>query len=368
MKNPTPYQTRSGEVITIRSASEIATNVRTVDAGLAIRIPRHWMTEPALNIHAVSIEVALFDWFRTLGFGEQTIEKLRTFEPAHYAGIPFPRAGRDELFCIARYLSLWLLWDDEDVEAQGRGFRLRSQHVLGPHSHAPINLFDRAWWSLFRELAEVHSPEWIEKLLESMQVWSMAALEEARVAKARRDGYMRVTFSEALQSRIATIGMYATGQLIEHVRHVELPREFYEHATVHKIKMLASKIVGLGNDLLSLGKDMTSNYVNVVLVLQDELTISLRDALRAVVQMHEEALAEFDRSAISLPSFGAQYDEAIDDWLRDLRKASVGFTVWEARAPRYAAFKVVVDGAVVDPYLVFHTPVSGYASACAMMR
>ena len=356
MKNPKQYQDRSGEVIAIRMASEGQTYIRTVDAGLALRIPHPWKPEPAVNVHAADIEVALLEWFRAFGFSERAIETLRTFAPGHYAGVPFPKADWDDLFLIARYLSLWLLWDDEDVEAQGRGFRLCASQVFGPRSNAPTNLFDKAWWSLFRELAQSRTPEWIEMLLETMHVWSAAALHEARIAKARHEGQVRITSSEAMQSRIATIGMYATAHLLEHARHVELPREFHDHATVHKIKNLANKIVGLGNDLLSLGKDMASNYVNVVLVLRDELVISLREAVRVVVHLHEESLLEFDRLATSLPSFGHQYDAAIQASLDDLRQACVGFTMWEARAPRYAAFKVFVDGAVVEPTIVLLCP------------
>lgn len=356
MKYLKQYQDRSGETIDIRMTNEGQTYVRTADAGLALRIPHHWKPEPAVNVHAADIEATLLDWFRAFGFDERAIETLRTFAPGHYAGVPFPKAGWDELFLIARYLSLWLLWDDEDVETQGRGFRLQASQVLEPHANAPTNLFDRAWWSLFRELAETRTPEWIEMLLETMHVWSTAALQEARISKARREGHVRVTFAAAMQSRIATIGMYASAYLTEYAQHVELPKEFHDHATVHQIKMLAGKIVGLGNDLSSLGKDMASNYVNVILVLKDELVISLREAVRVVVHLHEEALLEFDRLAASLPSFGHRVDAAIQVWLGDLRQNCVGFTMWEARAPRYAAFKVFVDGAVVEPHIVLQAP------------
>ncbi|HRI70900.1 MAG TPA: terpene synthase family protein [Polyangium sp.] len=359
MKNQKSWPDRSGETIAIRMASDVAADTPRLD--LPLRIPAHWRPEPLVNVHAVDIEAPLLAWFCEMGFGARHLEMLRTFAPGQYAGAPFPHATRRELLCIAKYLSLWLLWDDEDVESNGRGFNLRPYQIFHASAKPPTNIFDKAWWNLFCELAQVHSRNWIEMLVEAMHMWSVAALAEARQVQSWNSEQRHVRFSDAMQSRIATIGMYATAHLLEHARHIELPRIIHQHPTVRRIKMLANKIVGLGNDLLSLGKDLARDYVNVIVVLADEYALSLQEAIRRSTRMHDDALLEFDRLAASLPSFGPEHDGAIAVWLDDLRYSCLGFVMWEARAPRYAAFKVLVDGAVLEPRFVFRSHSSSAA-------
>ncbi len=352
VKTSKPWLDRFGETITIGVASETSTEPRSTDDSFTLHVPAHWKPNPSMNIHAEGIETSIYSWFHELGFGKKAIDMLRSFAPSHYAGIPFSRTGRNELLWIARYLSLWLLWDDEDVESHGRGFQLCVGDLFDASAPCPSNLYDKAWWTLFQQLSLVRSRCSIERMIDGMHVWSAAALVEATVAKERRG--RRIAFSDALQSRIATIGMYVTADLIEYARHIELPYAFHDHETVQNIKTLANKIVGLGNDLVSLGKDLASGYVNVILAFAEENSLSLRDAIRSVARMHDEALVEYDQLVLSLPSFGATHDDAVAIWCRDLRHACLGFTLWEAHAPRYAAFKLCINGALVEPHFVFH--------------
>ena len=348
-----PWLESFGDSIAIGAAGETSPAACvTTEQLFTLHIPEHWRPNPAVNVHAEAIEPHVYDWFHEIGFDAEAIARLRSFAPGRYAGIPFSSVGRAELLFIAKYLSLWLLWDDEDVESKGRGFQLRMKGIFDPSAHASTNLCDEAWRRLFQELALVQSPLLIEKMIDGMHVWSAAALVEAQVAKERVG--RRVAFSDALQSRIATIGMYVTAHLLEYARHVELPDEFHDHAAIVAIKTLSNKIVGLGNDLISLGKDLASGYVNVILAYSDENRLSLPAAIGGVARMHDEALLEFDRLVSSLPSFGPAYDEAVALWCRDLRHACLGFTLWEARAPRYTAFKLFVNGAAVEPRFVFH--------------
>lgn len=351
------WQDRPDEIVTIRAAKDASLTFPHLDGVLVLRIPDHWKAEPMLNIHASTIEKDVIQWFVELGFDERSREIIRTFAPGNYAGASFPMANRRELSLIARYLSLWLLWDDEDVESQNRGFQLQWRH-LAETDDPPTNRFDRAWWTIFRELALERSPFWIQQMLDAMHIWSSAALAEARVVNQRHRRSKPISFAEALQSRIATIGMYATGNLVEYAHRLELPQVFHENAIVRRLKVLAGKIVGLGNDLSSLGKDIDSEYVNVVLVLADERSISLREAIRCIARMHDESLVEFDHHAQSVPSFGAAHDAAVQIWLRDLRYACLGFTLWESAAPRYTAFKILVNGAAIEPRFEFFSAMS----------
>ena len=65
--------------------------------------------------------------------------------------------------------------------------------------------------------------------------------------------------------------------------------------------------------------------------------------------MHNEAVQEYDRLASTLGTWPAEENRWIQRWLQDVRYASIGFSLWEAQAPRYTADKLIVNGRVIEP-------------------
>jgi hypothetical protein len=269
-------------------------------------------------------------------------------------GMSFPLVGEEEALLISKYLSLWLLWDDVAIESQENAWKITAHHVLAGELPDSATIFDIGWWRLLRQLAVTMSPAWIERLCESMATWSDAALREARISQLWNAG-ARVTLDEALQSRIDTIGMFATAYLVEYAIGFELPKSFHDHKTVRHIKTLANKIVGLGNDIFSFGKDYAQDYINVISALRKERAVPMLDALNRIVDMHNEAVLEYDYLARSLPSFGPAIDPMIAKWLQWLRYNCIGFSVWESVAPRYSDFKLVVNGRLVETSFSYYS-------------
>jgi hypothetical protein len=216
--------------------------------------------------------------------------------------------------------------------------------------------FDLAWLALFRELAQTMSASWLEALCKAMATWSDAALLEARISRQWKAGDTSVSFAESMQSRIDTIGMYAMTYLVEYAHGFELPQSFHEHRTVRAMKTLSNKIVGLGNDIFSAGKDYASSYINVCFTLMRERSIPLTEALSRVVRMHNEAMVAYDALASSLPSFGAEWDPLIAEWVQSLRHSSLGFSLWESGAPRYSRYKLTVNGKLIEPTFAYYEP------------
>jgi hypothetical protein len=132
---------------------------------------------------------------------------------------------------------------------------------------------------------------------------------------------------------------------------------------VRRLKWLANEIVGLGNDILSFGKDYVEDQINLVTTLMSERGLTVDDALEHLVHMHDEALIEYDRLADSLVAEPADWPgeltPIIERWLSDVRYASLGFSLWESQAPRYTAYKVVARGRVIEPRFSFFPPRRG---------
>jgi hypothetical protein len=341
------------EVLAVLPAKMIPRVDRPAPERFKLMIPRHWKPGVEVNKNAKRIEEATLAWFVELGCTDAQVAKVRKFQPSLYMGMSFPLAGEEEALLISKYLSLWLLWDDVHIECQEGAWKLTAEHVVSGKLPASASRFDIGWFELLRQLSKTMSAPWIDRLCRSMATWSDAALREARISKQWNAG-ARVTFAEAMQSRIDTIGMYATAYLVEYAIGFELPESFHEHETVRRIKTLANKIVGLGNDIFSFPKDYVSDYINVISALRRERPMSMLDALRRVVDMHNDALIEYDFLASSLPSFGPAVDSMIATWLQWLRYNCIGFSMWESVAPRYAEHKLVVNGRAVETSFAFY--------------
>lgn len=331
------------------------------------RVPPRWRSPVLENPFAAEAARQVIEWFEALGCSRLEVERARKFDAAGYVGIPFPTLPPDKTVRIGKYLSLWLLWDDVQVETLDDRWRIGAEHVLSGRRPEGMNRFDEGWWQLFGELATDRSARWIEDLCEAMVTWNAAAVEEAALMAAHRERGALPRFEEQIEMRVATIGMYATVYLLEDVYDVELPREFHAHPTVRRLKWLANEIVGLGNDILSFGKDYVEDQINLVTTLMAERGISVDDALEHLVHLHDEALIEYDRLADSLsaPDSGApagwpsELAPIIERWLTDVRYASLGFSLWESQAPRYTAYKVVTRGRVIEPKFSFFPPRRG---------
>jgi hypothetical protein len=188
----------------------------------------------------------------------------------------------------------------------------------------------------------------METVCAEMVAWGRAASTEAMAARHYRTTGELPDFDTQLELRIATIGMYATIYLMEDDYDHELPPEFHAHPTVRTLKRLSNVLVGVGNDLFSFGKDLAEGHINLVSTLMLQSRLSAEEAIARLIRMHDDAVAEFDALGATLGGFGAETDALLPRWLRDIRYASLGFTRWEAQAPRYRMHQVVVGGRVLE--------------------
>jgi hypothetical protein len=321
------------------------------------RVPPRWRSPVLRNPFAAEAERRVLAWLEGLGCTRAEVERARKFDAAGYVGIPFPFLPPEDTVRCAKYLSLWLLWDDVQVETLDSRWKIEARDVLADRRPEGMSRFDEGWWQIMGEFARTRSPRWLEDLCQAMAVWDDAALEEATAMRDRRERGVLPSFARQLELRTATIGMYATVYLLEDAYDFELPRAFHADPTVLRLKVLASQIVGLGNDLLSFGKDHVEDQINLASTLMQERRIGVDAALEHLVRMHDAALEEYDRLA------DAVIDGWPDDvtpfaarWLQDVRYASIGFSLWESQAPRYAGYKVVARGRLIEPQFSFFPP------------
>ena len=320
---------------------------------LLFQVPSHWRSSIARNPFAPEAQGRVLEWLAALGCTAEELERVGAFDTAGYVGIPFPTASREKTVLHAKYLALWLLWDDMHVESRESGWKITAEHVLGGFPPPEMSRFDEGWWRLFETFTATRSPRWIRDLCEAMTTWDEAAAEDAELIQRYRETGAPPDFARQLDLRSETIGMYATLYLLEDAHGTELSQELHQHPVMRWLKRLANVLVGLGNDILGFAKDHVHQHPNLVSTLMEERGLPVEEALRTLIRMHDETLLEFDLLAESLERRFPEDRPHLRRWLQDVRYASLGFSLWEAQAPRYNAYKVVVGGRVLQPAFSF---------------
>lgn len=340
-RRPAPFR--------VVSARDVIGLRRETSPRFQFLVPPNWKSSITCNPHAREAEAVVLSWFADLGCTEAELSRARRFDVAGYVGLPFPTLSADMTIFNAKFLSLWLLWDDVQVESSRSRWCIEAEHVLANQRPEGMTRFDEGWWQLFRELATHRGPEWVRKLCEEMSAWLDAAHEESRLRQRYQSQGLLPSFADHLELRNVTIGMYPMMSLLEHFQGVELPLAFHAHPSVRRLKVLASMLVGLGNEILSFGKDYVEEQINLLSTLMHERDLSGEDALACLISMHNEAIAEYDHLASTLGSWSPELDPVIERWLQDVRHASLGFSLWEAQSPRYTAHKLVAGDRCIEP-------------------
>lgn len=124
-----------------------------------------------------------------------------------------------------------------------------------------------------------------------------------------------------------------------------LPARVLGHATILRMHDLASTLIGYHNDFISLPKELAcqGDVVNLVLTVQHELGLSLKEAYWKALEIHDAHLAEFVELQNNLLDFG-EWQSAAQEYATDLGIMVQGVYSWHVKnTGRYS------PGAYVEP-------------------
>lgn len=336
-----------GEALQVIRASEVGERALQV-LDYPLEFPRHWRAHPVQNRYAELLERETLRWLRSHGIGtnDEEVEKLRMFECGKYGGCALPLANYGSALLVTRFISLWLFWDDMQVEEEtGLPAAAVVDALTGEgRGTASENRYLSAWRDLGVQLRAARSASWRRRLGASMQQWIENARVETKLAKQRMLGGAHPGFDHLLACRTVGIGMFPTVLLLELCEDIELDAKVHEHASVVRLKVLASHLVVMGNDLQGLAKDIRHDWLNLVLELAAQHGLSIEHAFERLVSLHNRVVLAFDAAADAAPSFGRDTDVLLRGWIQAVRHNIYGFVLWESSAERYQRDQVVVNG------------------------
>lgn len=288
------------------------------------------------------------DWLETFGLGPQDPHSRYAFA-ASFAGLAaalHPQASRAALRLTTDWYSLMFLHDDR-CDSSGIGkdpARLQrlAERLLSIFQGSPPRPEDEplayALADLRQRLVEHGGARWFRELTERVRDYLDALIWEAT---NRANGTVP-DLDEYLYRRPVTAGLKIDAAFIEVMDGMQLPQVVRDHPAVQRLVELADRAVCWSNDILSLNKELQEGDVhNLVLVLMQAHCLSVQEALKEAARMYHEEVEGFLAGERALPSFGAEEDAQLWQYMGLLKARIGGILAWSRRSKRYGVTELV---------------------------
>ena len=275
---------------------------------------------------------------------EDTRKMYKKHALAEATSYMFPAAGKMELLRPFVRFMLWLTIFDDYYELcplhELRGIRDHVMDVMlgAPPEKDDIGLVRQVALSRdeFRPYANDY---WFERWAKGFYRYITYGVMEETPYK-HSDRYP--TVDNLLMIREYSISMYTFGEPVELSIGYIVPRHISEHPVIERSKALMCRIIAIQNDLASLRKelDIKSEKLNIVIVLQHEHNISLEEACKETMRIHDDYVNELERLHKGLSHFSF-YDENVEKFIYHMKLMISGLGVWyyKGHSVRYAGSK-----------------------------
>ena len=307
-----------------------------------ISYPDYWFAPVKLSPFAKTIEEETIKWMDSLNLisNASTLAHLRAMEPCHYAGYSHSMAAYDHALVYCKYITMWLLWDDERVEV-AKDFSSIEQ-PLNALSGELIEKSPDPYMAAFKHIGDEYerlgaSRNWRIRFADKMKEWALNAIQEEAVRRSKHNADVR-DFEDAVKLRAITVGIRPNSVTLERAVGIELPDYICSHSHYLELIDQAALICCLINDVVGVPKDINNNQLNSNLVLyyKSYFKTSLYDAYQAIVELHNTAVKRYDELVQKLLHIcELDFKEKLHTFCSHLRYMDTGFGFWHKDCIRY---------------------------------
>ncbi|KAJ7854637.1 isoprenoid synthase domain-containing protein [Mycena leptocephala] len=189
------------------------------------------------------------------------------------------------------------------------------------------------FWTLAVKTA---SPTSQKHFIESFTGYLDAIIQEAD----DRDADAVLTIANYLDIRARNIAAYPAFVPCE--LHLDLPDDIFHHPIITELRGIVAQLLVLNNDLMSYNKEQAvgRDQYNIITVLtQQDDTMDLEGATTWVSAYHHKLQADFRDGLRRMPSFGAERDAQVQEYLGHLANWPRAQDCWNFESQRYFGSK-----------------------------
>jgi avermitilol synthase len=299
--------------------------------------------DPKAHPDASSVHERSVLWARWSGMlpTEQHIRAAHKAKVGWLAARGFPTAVPRGLQLIADWTVLFCALDDH-IEKLGSADEVECylQHLLDVFRTGNAGSSDDPFVAGMKDLQQrllamappIHCQKFADRLAELFAGNVTEARSRERGEIPDLDSYLRL--------REVTIGLQVMFSLVGVVEGFNLSDQVCQHAALQRLTTRTSNIVGWANDLFTYEKEIIQGQMhNLVLVLMNERRLTIAEAVKQAVALHDSEVKSFLQEVEQLPSFGPanagvrRYVEMLKCWIR-------GHLDWAHETGRYRPFDV----------------------------
>ncbi|BAZ67068.1 MAG: terpene synthase [Pelatocladus maniniholoensis HA4357-MV3] len=252
----------------------------------------------------------------------------------------FPECELEELKVVNDWVTWLFIWDDVcDMSALGKKpeliefFHNRFLEVLkGAEVTSNDISFSYALDNIQQRILEKGTKRWFDYFVHAVENYFTGCILEA---ENRSQGIVpNVDIYTSIH--MLSGAMESSMEFIEFCNHLIIPDVLRANDILRKLTNLTNKIVCWCNDIFSASREMASGDVhNLVLVLHYQQNLSLEQAMKRAVEMHNQEIQKMIDLEDFLPSFGEELDSEITKYISGLHSWISGNLDWSLRSGRY---------------------------------
>ncbi|VWD04427.1 (-)-delta-cadinene synthase [Burkholderia lata] len=332
----------TGDPVQIVRSGEEARGLR--EYRLKIQYPDRWFAPLALSPFAKSIEEETVSWMQGLDLikDDHCLAHVLAMEPRHYAGYSHSMASYDHALMYCKYITMWLLWDDERVEVAKEFDEVEGPLVALRGDRVAEHLVDDPYVHAFKHIGDEYerlgaSRRWRQRFADRMSEWAAHAIQEEVVRRNHTENGAR-SFDEAVKLRAVTVGIRPNSIPLERAVGIELSDEFVKSEEYELMLECAARVCCIINDVVGVPKDIANNQrqSNLIIYYMMIHETSLLDAYRGVLKVHDDAIDTYDKLTMEiLRASPSSKREKLSYFFDNLRYMDTGFGMWHRDCVRY---------------------------------
>ncbi|QJB30152.1 hypothetical protein HF329_02025 [Chitinophaga oryzae] len=146
------------------------------------------------------------------------------------------------------------------------------------------------------------------------------------------------SLNNLLLVREYSIAMYPYGDPLEPSINFIVPDHISAHPFIRRLKMLMCRIIAIQNDFASIEKELAidTEVLNIILVIRHQYKVSIEEACKEAMRIHDEYVNEFVELQQHLPDFGV-HQKDMERFVHYMALMISGLEAWyhKGRSTRY---------------------------------
>ncbi len=244
------------------------------------------------NMHAEGAQIELNKWVlktKLVPIGRH----FKSFAAAKFAlltAMCHPDCDFNTLLAAAKWISWLFVYDDrcekikeiEQLEQfNGRNLAILKGEINPSEEDSSLS---KALAELRDEALSFNGREWMQLFAQAVKE-HFDSLKSEKIADLDLKGY--------LSARPYTGAPFIVFILMIWAQEIALPIEILQSDYIHQLNLACGNIICWSNDIISYPKESLDEDNNILFILQEEKKMSLLEAIRFVVKMHNDEVVNF---------------------------------------------------------------------------